>query len=90
MRHFLRNTRLPTTPQIPGATWDYGIDLDWLKSMRDAWLNEYDWRTVERCMDTLNHFKVTIRYRFVLSPPQIRAGGLMVRQVCTFEHLSDN
>ena len=52
MRHF--------TPQIPGAPWGYGVDLDWLKSMCDAWLNEYDRRTVERRMGTLNHFKVTI------------------------------
>ena len=60
MRRLLGDTRLPTTPQIPGATWDYGVDLDWLKSMRDAWLNEYDWRAVERRMNAFNHFKVTI------------------------------
>ena len=60
MRHLLRDTRLPTTPQIPGATWGYGVDLDWPKPMRDAWLNEYDWRSVERPMNTRNHFKVTI------------------------------
>jgi len=60
MRRLLVDTRLPTTPQIPGATWDYGVDLDWLKSMRDAWLSEYDWCAVERRMNVFNHFKVTI------------------------------
>jgi len=60
IRRLLADTRLPATPPIPGATWDYGVDLHWLKSMRDAWLNEYDWRAVERRMNTLNHFKVTI------------------------------
>ncbi len=60
MRRLLMDARLPAAPHIPGATWDYGVDLEWLKSMRDAWLNEYDWRAVERRMNTLNHFKVTI------------------------------
>lgn len=60
MRRLLMDTRLPAAPQIPGATWDYGVDLDWLRSMRDAWLNEYDWRAVEQRMNTFNHFKVTI------------------------------
>ena len=60
MRRLLKDTRLPAAPPIPGAGWDYGVDLDWLKSMRDAWLDEYDWRAVERRMNALNHFKVTI------------------------------
>jgi len=42
MRRLLTETRLPAAPQIPGATWDYGVDLNWLKSMHNAWLNEYD------------------------------------------------
>jgi hypothetical protein len=57
MRRLLIETRLPTVPRIPGATWDYGVDLDWPKSSRDAWLN---WRAVEQWMNTFNHFKATI------------------------------
>jgi hypothetical protein len=58
MRRLLIETRLPIAPQTPGATWDYGVDLGWLKSSCDAWLN--DWRAVEQRTNTFNHFKVTI------------------------------
>jgi len=101
MYHLLRDTRLPTTPQIPGATWDYGVDLDWLKSMRNAWLNEYDWRVVERRMNTLNHFKVTIEGidLHYLHHQSDREGAIPVilthgwpglHRPCPFAHPSDN
>ena len=102
MRHLLRESRLPTASQIPGATWDYGVDLDWLKSMRGAWLNEYDWHVVERHMNTLNHFKVTIEgidlhYLHHQSEREDAIPILLVhgwpglsRRLCTFMSPSDN
>ena len=60
MRRIIADTRLPDRPPVPGASWDYGADLDWLKGMRDAWLNKFDWKTVEKEMNSFPQFTVDI------------------------------
>ena len=60
MKRLIRDTRLPEQPPLPGASWDYGVDLDWLKNMREAWLNDFDWKTVEAEMNTFDHYTVPI------------------------------
>lgn len=60
MKRLIRDTRLPEPPPLPGASWDYGVDLDWLKNMREAWLNDFDWKTVEAEMNTFDHYTVPI------------------------------
>src|SRR5436189_5658802 len=51
LRRRLRETRWPDT--VTGSGWTYGLDLDWMKSIADYWLNQFDWRAQER---TLNAF----------------------------------
>lgn len=49
----LRETKLPDEPQYPGVGATKGIDLDVLKSLRDQWLNEYNW---EQDQEYLNRY----------------------------------
>lgn len=37
----LRATRWPDT--VTDSGWTYGLDLEWMQSMVDYWLNRYDW-----------------------------------------------
>ncbi|THG99743.1 hypothetical protein EW026_g2667 [Hermanssonia centrifuga] len=60
MKRIIEDTRLPDSPPLPNASWDYGVDLDWLKGLRDVWLNDFDWKEVEREMNAFHHFTVTI------------------------------
>ena len=49
----LRETELPDKPQYSGIGATKGIDLDVLKSLREQWLNEYDW---EQEQEYLNRY----------------------------------
>lgn len=60
MKRLIADTRLPDGPPVPGASWDYGIDLDWLKGLRDAWLNDFDWKEVEGEINAFDHYTVVI------------------------------
>ena len=60
MRRLIADTRLPEVSPIPGASWDYGVDLEWMKGLRDAWLNDFDWKEVEQEMNAFNHYTVVI------------------------------
>ncbi|RYP41967.1 hypothetical protein DL767_000598 [Monosporascus sp. MG133] len=56
----LRETELPDKPQYPGVGATKGIDLDVLKSLREQWLNEYDWEQEQEYLNSFNHYTVTI------------------------------
>jgi pimeloyl-ACP methyl ester carboxylesterase len=51
-------TRWPHT--IPGAGWDYGTDVDWLRDLCDHWRHRYDWRAHEAALNVLPQVKVRI------------------------------
>ncbi len=51
LRERLERTRFPG--QIPGAGWDYGTDLDYLRGLVAYWRDGYDWRSTEH---SLNQF----------------------------------
>lgn len=44
MLDMIRSTRLPAKPQFPGEKDAFGIDLEDLRSLRDTWLHEFDWK----------------------------------------------
>jgi pimeloyl-ACP methyl ester carboxylesterase len=50
----LQRTRWPDT--VTGSAWTYGLDLDWMKSLAEYWLNTYDWRAEERALNMHPHF----------------------------------
>jgi len=39
----LKDTRIPTQEIVPGAGSDYGVTVDWIRSMYDYWVNDFDW-----------------------------------------------
>jgi pimeloyl-ACP methyl ester carboxylesterase len=45
----LDNTRWPDP--FPGAGWDYGADLDYIKQVCDYWRHDYDWRAHEASLN---------------------------------------
>jgi len=51
LRDRLGRTRWPEP--IPGADWDYGADIGYIRELCDYWLAGYDWRRHER---DLNRF----------------------------------
>lgn len=44
MLELIRNTQLPATPEYPDLTFDAGIPLSTLKSLRTEWLTQFDWK----------------------------------------------
>jgi pimeloyl-ACP methyl ester carboxylesterase len=54
----LRQTRWPDT--VTGSGWTYGLDLAWMKSIADYWLNQYDWRAQQRALNEHPHYVAVI------------------------------
>jgi epoxide hydrolase len=50
----LRQTRWPDT--VTDSGWTYGLDLDWMESIADYWLNQYDWRAQRRALNEYPHY----------------------------------
>jgi len=49
LRRKVEDYALPADDIVPDAGWKYGVSLDWLKELRDAWLSDdFDWRGIER------------------------------------------
>jgi pimeloyl-ACP methyl ester carboxylesterase len=40
--------------------WDYGSNLDYMKTFCDYWVNSYDWRQHEARINHFSHFKVVV------------------------------
>ena len=58
LRRRLANTRW--TDEIHGADWAYGTNLDYLKSLAEYWLNDFDWRRQEEILNRFAHFRTEI------------------------------
>ena len=54
LKQRLAHTRWPDT--IPGSGWSYGMDLDYMRQLRDYWMNGFDWRACEAEWNRLPHF----------------------------------
>lgn len=54
----LARTRFPE--QIPGAEWDYGTELGYLRDFVGYWRDTYDWRKTEARLNELEHFTCEI------------------------------
>lgn len=46
--------------EIPGANWDYGTNLAYLKTLVDYWRDKYDWRVHEKRLNQFDQFKTNI------------------------------
>lgn len=58
LRRRLSKTRWPD--EIEGANWDYGANLDYLKSLTDYWQNAFDWRAQEAKLNQFAHYRAEI------------------------------
>lgn len=54
----LRQVRLPDT--APGAGWEYGTDLDYMREIVAYWRDGFDWRAQEQRLNRLPQFSVGI------------------------------
>jgi pimeloyl-ACP methyl ester carboxylesterase len=55
-----RLTRARFADEIPGAEWDYGTNLAYLKTLVAYWRDRYDWRAQERRLNEFEQFKTSI------------------------------
>lgn len=53
LRTRLSSTRWPD--EIPGAGWEYGSDLTFMRRLVHYWTHKYDWRRAERRFNSFNN-----------------------------------
>lgn len=58
LRARLAATRWPDA--VDGASWDYGTDLDYMKSLVAYWHTGYDWYAIQNRLNAFNHVSVEI------------------------------
>ena len=66
LRARIRNTRWPDP--APGAAWDQGTDLEYLRRLLAYWADEFDWRAQEVRLNAFRHFHAEldgVRIHFV-------------------------
>ena len=51
-------TRWPDS--IENSHWQYGVDKDFMKELRQYWLDVYDWRVTENKINSFENFIVSI------------------------------
>jgi pimeloyl-ACP methyl ester carboxylesterase len=54
----LARTRWPD--ELPGAGWDYGIPLEYVRKLAQYWRTTYDWRAHEQRLNSFPQFTTTI------------------------------
>jgi len=58
LRERLARTRWPH--DFGNANWEYGTNLEYLKSLVEYWRTDYDWRRHEREMNSFSNYKTEI------------------------------
>ena len=58
LRARIRNTRWPGA--APGAQWEQGTDLGYLRGLLEYWADGFDWRAQERWLNGFRHFRAGI------------------------------
>jgi len=58
LRERIRKTRWPD--QAPGAAWEQGTDLEYLRQLLAYWADEFDWRAQERELNAANQFRAEL------------------------------
>jgi pimeloyl-ACP methyl ester carboxylesterase len=67
----LAKTRWPD--QIPGSSWEYGVDVEFMRQLVEYWRKDYDWRKHERALNEFPQFTteldgVVLHFLHVRSP----------------------
>ena len=58
LRARIGNTRWPDA--APGASWEQGTDLGYLRDLLAYWADGFDWRAQERWLNGFRHFRASI------------------------------
>ena len=58
LRHRLADTKWPD--QLPGTTWEYGVDIKKVRELAEYWKNRYDWRAQEAKINRFDQFTTEI------------------------------
>ncbi len=58
LRARIRNTRWPD--EAPGAPWEQGTDLGYLRALLAYWADGFDWRARERALNSFAHRRVEL------------------------------
>jgi pimeloyl-ACP methyl ester carboxylesterase len=58
LRDRIRRTRWPD--QAPGAAWEQGTDLQYLKQLLAYWAEEFDWHAQERELNAAHQFRADL------------------------------
>jgi pimeloyl-ACP methyl ester carboxylesterase len=58
LRRRIIETRWPEA--APGAPWEYGTDLQYLKELLRYWGDRFDWRARERELNQFDHFRTEL------------------------------
>lgn len=58
LRRRLGQARWPDA--VTDGGWSYGVSRDWMRSLRDYWLEEFDWREQERALNAFPHYMAEI------------------------------
>lgn len=58
LRRRLRDTRW--APPLPDDDWPTGVPITYLAALVEHWAEEYDWRTQERSLNALPHYRTMI------------------------------
>jgi epoxide hydrolase len=71
LRERLAHTRWPD--ELPGAGWDYGVPLHYIRDLAAYWQTSFDWRAREATLNAIPQFTTTIdgqsiHYLHVRSP----------------------
>jgi hypothetical protein len=64
MMRLIKNTQLPEKPQYPGIESYLGIDLEVLKSLRENWLNKFDWEKEQAYLNRLVKYSLKVQLTF--------------------------
>src|SRR5215210_5381513 len=54
LRSRIKNTRWPD--EIKKSGWNYGASLSYIKELCDYWLNEFNWRKIEKEINSYPNF----------------------------------
>ncbi|MGA8060277.1 MAG: epoxide hydrolase, partial [Candidatus Binataceae bacterium] len=58
LRERLKRTRF--APDFANDGWQYGTNLDYLKHLVEYWIDGYDWRRVEREINSFHHYTTRV------------------------------
>jgi microsomal epoxide hydrolase len=58
LKRRLAQTRLPD--QLPGTSWEYGTDKDYLMELLSYWQNEFDWQAQQTTLNQLDQYTMEV------------------------------